>query len=105
MSSGRTSDISETKCLTESGDNTIFTIATMDIGKDSVIGGVLPEKIIELCRDIKHVIRMSGFSDKTLESFTTSEADRAFGGDAASEESDVHNSFYDNTKYKIQKTK
>ncbi len=90
MSGRRTSHISQSECFTESGEDAIFPVLTVNIGEDDIVFTVFREEIIELCRYIIDITGMLGLSYEARESFTTSETDGAFCRDSASEESDSH---------------
>lgn len=63
----------------------------MDIGKYNIVFLVSGDEIIEFSGYIIDITGVLSLSNKTRESFATSEADRAFCRDTASEESDAHN--------------
>lgn len=92
----RTSYILETECLTETCDNTIFPIVAVDIGKYDIVFLVPGDEIIEFSGYIVDITGVLCLSDETRESFTASEADRAFCRDTASEESYTHELSYFN---------
>lgn len=90
MSRCRASCIPETECFTESSDDTVLTIISVNIGDDDVIFTIFREEYIELCRYIVDIAGVLGLSYETRESFTTSEADRALCRYSSGEEGEVH---------------
>ena len=90
MSCTRRAYISKTEGFTETRDNPIFAISSVNIGEYNIVLLIFSEEIIEVSWYIVDVTGMRGFCYETLESFATSETDRTLSGDTASEESYAH---------------
>jgi len=90
MSGRGASNVFESECFTETCDDTILSVLTMDKRQYDVVFMMFLEETAQLRGDIIDITVMLSFSDKTHESFTATETDRAFCGDTASEESYVH---------------
>lgn len=71
--------ISETQCLAETGDDPVFSIVSVDVGKYDIVFLMSCQEIIEFSRDIVDITGVRGLCDEAGDSFTTAEADRAFG--------------------------